>query len=99
MTEEKRKRGRPKGSGKKKMVIEAGQLPESEIIQIAETAKNYTPSRLEAIAEVMEDVFLAKRKIDQFKQKPAAPERPYPSNWNELGKIAKLQWLTENKSK
>lgn len=154
MTEEKRKRGRPKGSMKKgipekiidpdeiqrkikeakekfkgmprlrgrpkKVVatsytpdnsievneemfrpenLEARLLPESEIIEIAETAKNYTPSRLKAIAEVMEDVFLAKKKIDQLKQKPAAPERSYPSNWGEMGKIAKLEWLTANPRK
>ena len=24
-------------------------------------------------------------------------ETAYPSNWNELGKVAKLQWLTEHK--
>lgn len=49
----------------------AGLLPESEITNIAETAQNYQPSKMEAIAEVMQDVDLVNNALDKLKSKPA----------------------------
>jgi len=121
---EKKKRGRPR-----KVKIEGGQLPESEIVEIAEAARAYqgaqirridplspevaaaiynsehpdqftkmhtVPAKLEKLVEVLQDVELAKSAIAKLK-KTSSPEPSYPSNWNELGKVAKLQWLTANR--
>lgn len=81
---DKKKRGRPTGSkGKPKTlssfkelaeVMEvgmkaAGLLPESEVTEIAETAQSYQPSKMEAIAEVMQDVDLVNKAVDKLKSK------------------------------
>lgn len=41
-------------------------------------------------------------KLNTIEDEPpmyAKPQTSYPSNWNELGKIAKLEWLTANPRK
>jgi|HubBroStandDraft_3_1064219.scaffolds.fasta_scaffold204094_4 hypothetical protein len=93
MTEEKKKRGRPPGSGKKKEVV--GPFNPDKLQK--EVDEVFKPSKMEAIAEVMENVELANRAIAKLRQNPATSERSYPSNWGELGKVAKLQWLTEHR--
>lgn len=67
MTEEKRKRGRPR-----KIKIE-GQLPESEIIEITETAKNYQPSKMEAMIEILQDVEMVKSASAKLKKMSSTP--------------------------
>lgn len=85
MTEEKKKRGRPRK-------IESFKALKEEM----DVAARYQPSNLEKMVEVLQDVELTKKAIADLK-KTSSPEPPYPSNWNELGKIAKLQWLTANR--
>lgn len=84
MAEEKRKRGRPKGSGKKK-----------EIIPI--------PTQEKAVllnGPIFDSGRIQKRINELINHEPLPfKEVPYPSNWNELSKVAKLQWLTENRLK
>lgn len=75
MAEEKRKRGRPPGSGKKK---------EAEI-------KPYkmTPELSDAIDNA----------VAEMPKPPKIEGATYPSNWNDMGKVQKLEWLTANPRK
>lgn len=92
---EKKKRGRPPGSGKKGInEIVANIEPVKS--EVNETLANFHPSKFEKMIGVLQDVELAKKSIEKLK-KTSSSEPIYPSNWNELGKVAKLQWLTANK--
>lgn len=37
--------------------------------------------------------------ITEMPNPPKIEDHAYPSNWNEMGKIAKLEWLTANPRK
>jgi hypothetical protein len=74
---------RPKGSKNKPKIIIEGQLPEAEIIQIAERARDYKGN----VKEYFNDIANGR------------DETPYPSNWESLSKVDKLSWLTSNRRK
>lgn len=68
----------------------------------------YVPSIFEETISILEDVELAKRKIEQLKThaihpKPAKRididkiDTPFPKDWDTLGRIDKLKWLTANR--
>lgn len=130
MTEGKRKRGRPKGSGKKK--VEANDpiaIPykrstsedpkEQSMIDLMETGRSVMHFSTDGIRRIdplsdeaaaalynaehtnqftmVKTMTLAEAKKKFGEAAIPKPERPYPSNWNELGKVAKLQWLTEHR--
>lgn len=83
MTEGKRKRGRPK-----KVNLE---LPDG--VTLLDGSETRPPGY--AI-----DFDKCPQGVDKMlEQLPKLPKKPvsYPSNWNELGKVAKLQWLTEHR--
>lgn len=77
-TENKKKRGRPPGSGKKKENLHAAMTP----AEINEDAEMFKPDNL-----------LARLPFE------STNETSYPSNWNDMGKIAKLEWLTAHPRK
>jgi hypothetical protein len=90
---EKKKRGRPPGSGKKK-----NDLPQNtEMIlpgPIGTVA--FTDGTTSEILQTKSDYQKGSLTITLSPRKPVE-ETPYPPNWNELGKVAKLQWLTANR--
>jgi hypothetical protein len=89
MTEEKRKRGRPK-----KVNTELQKAAES--VQFIAPIAEYDAEKLDKI----DDEYAAKAsKIMHPKLSITSIETPYPSNWDTLGKVAKLQWLTANRQK
>ena len=144
-----KQKSRPPGSGKKKLKIVGGQLPEAEIIEMAERAKNYRPIKAvydgeklpdttideHPMYETVKPVLLNGPVFDQGKiqkrindltnhevietidgvqelppLKGVQPSSlaidteklnvpPFPSNWNEMGKVQKLKWLTANHRK
>lgn len=108
MTEEKKKRGRPRKIDAPKGGYTVAPLKEydseklytaaAEAVTAYVKEKEYQPSNLEKMVEVLQDVELTKNAIAKLK-KTSSPEPPYPSNWNELGKIDKLQWLSANRKK
>lgn len=87
---EKRKRGRPPGSTKKKEVPIA-RLPEQVAVEItvAKAMKNGTM--------VVDDPILAASLARSPKCESAKDHTPFPDNWDSLSKLAKLQWLTAQK--
>ena len=111
MTEEKRKRGRPPGSGKKKEVVG----PFNPDILSAEVKAVFDAPKI----DTMVDEHPQYETVDP-KLKPPIPTKTlnldgesgkksffpdqsqqpiYPANWATLSKIDKLSWLTEQKSK
>lgn len=85
MTEEKKKRGRPR-----KIDAPKGDYTVAPL-------KEYDSEKLNTAAAEAVTAY-AKKAIANLK-KTSSPEPPYPSNWNELGKIDKLQWLSANRKK
>lgn len=106
---EKRKRGRPKGSGGKKK-----DWP---------VLKNVTPKDLKAAQKLVADSFIdamgdagvkpqllnapvfdqgkLQKRINELTNHEALPfeEMPFPEGWDKMGKIEKLRFLTANKNK
>jgi len=86
--EEKKKRGRPPGSGKK--VFKEGW----------ESAKDYKPSEQERydsgphVKEFKDEAVDIKNSIKERHDK-ALPE--FPADWDKMGKVDRLKWLTANK--
>lgn len=93
MSEEKKKRGRPPGSGKKKS--EGDYMPHSPLEPLAEF--------VEDMAMVQKKIAQLKGEIPNPKGKPidinAIPETPFPDNWSAMGKVEKLKFLTANPRK
>ena len=87
---EKKKRGRPPGSGK-------GSKNRPKI-------EPFDPSKLD---QEVKEVLQMPDGVFELQAHGNRPEGlaidadkyniNFPSNWNEMGKIAKLQWLTEHK--
>jgi hypothetical protein len=73
---EKKKRGRPPGSGKKDF------KPTKMAIGIDTFAK-------ENIINTLPEVTVFEKKVGDM--------IPFPSNWNEMGKVDRLKWLTEHR--
>ena len=78
---EKKKRGRPPESGKKMVAI------------------TQTPEKPTILNGPVFDEGRIQKRINELANHQSIPfeETSYPSNWNELGKLAKLQWLTEHR--
>jgi hypothetical protein len=83
MTEPK-KRGRPKGSGKKKVV-----LPEAVTVILQGTGTKL-PGYAIDVEKCPDRDF---QKVVASLPKLCTPATPYPSNWGSLSKVDKLQWL------
>jgi hypothetical protein len=89
--------GRTKGS-KNKLKIVGGQLPEVEIIEMAERAKNYQGPAM-AVPNgtlVVTDPILAAEMATSRLNADHKNHKPLPDNWHELSKTDKLKFLTEN---
>jgi hypothetical protein len=115
MTEEKRKRGRPPGTGKKKEVVGPFNPDnlQAEVMAVYDAPKIDTmadehpmyetvapdalPDLTRKVKEEMEGRGI-KPLLVTFPEK-LKTETPYPSNWNEMGKIDKLAWLTAHPRK
>lgn len=69
--------------------IEGGQIPEAELVEMAERAKNYKNGTV-----VITDPILAAEMATSPLNASHKDYKPLPDNWNELGKVAKLEWLT-----
>ena len=80
---EKRKRGRPPGSGRKKEVISPLNPDE-----VALSNKGVM---------VVKDPILAASLARAPQCESAKDETSFPANWDSLSKITKLQWLTEHR--
>lgn len=94
MTEPKRKRGRPPGSGKKK---ETTEIQNTDIILPDPIGQvTYTDGTSSEILQTKSDYQKGTLTMT-LGPKKAAAERPYPSNWAEMGKVDKLKWLTANR--
>lgn len=107
MNTEKKKRGRPPGSGKKNALASkvdfkytTAESFDSDNVagSIQDEHPMYVTSKLEKVVEFVDDIERAKKAIAKLK-KTDSPEPPYPSNWNEMGKLQKLEWLTANPRK
>jgi hypothetical protein len=104
----KRGRGRPRkidSFQQLKKDFDAAQLPEAEIIQMAEAAKNYQGPAMAVTSEIPQP---GNWKND-FEKKGFAVTpnkgilvvdadkfKSYPPDWDKMGKVDKLAWLTAN---
>jgi hypothetical protein len=84
--EEKKKRGRPK-----KIVVN-GQLPESEIREIAEKTKGIR--RLDPLIPEIEVALYNAAHPDQLTETYTVP---YPTDWDKMTKTEKLAYFTKHR--
>lgn len=94
MTENKKKRGRPR---KIESFQELKEIMQPAPLHINVPLNEYgVPENPNIELTGNEYTFEPKKRVVR-KNGEVISETPYPSNWNELGKIAKLQWLTANR--
>jgi hypothetical protein len=107
---EKRKRGRPPGSGSKnKPKIDKGTRPvtgQSIVASINSSLSKFAHLKNQpkqdggfvgALPAVNAKDCIIKEGFNDIAN--GRNETPYPSNWESLSKVAKLQWLTANRQK
>jgi hypothetical protein len=90
MTEQnnKPKRGRPVGSARKTH-------PNSIVNPLFQmTGKPVYEDNEPSIVDP--DLLKEAIEIEFYRTRASNPSAPYPSNWNEMSKIKKLEWLTAN---
>ena len=93
---EKRKRGRPPGSGKKKEVVGPFNPDKlsAEVKEVFDAPKNDTMADEHPMyQEVSADDL---KLYNDFVYRPVAD---LPPNWNEMSKVDRLKWLTANRHK
>lgn len=82
---EPKKRGRPKGSGKK-IVVDNQEYIESPLAPL-----------VEAVQKAMKEKGLEPLFITNPEKIKASDLFTFPSNWDTMGKIDRLKWLKNNK--